>query len=100
MYEHLTFRFSVDYPRDDWSPCSSTSVLSSPPSTPPLPFYDSAETDENAEDNYSPVCSDTEWGEYEEGILIMSFILSHNIMIKIKIRIMGLKFFSCMYIYI
>ncbi|XP_035723787.1 armadillo repeat-containing protein 5-like [Vespa mandarinia] len=65
-YKSMIGRFSVDYPRDDWSPCSSTSLFSSPPSTPPLPFYDSAETDENAEDNYSPVCSDTEWGEYEE----------------------------------
>ncbi|KAK2581865.1 hypothetical protein KPH14_002328 [Odynerus spinipes] len=65
-YKTNTGRFSLDYPRDDWSPCSSTSVFSSPPSTPPLPFYDSAETDENAEDNYSPVCSDTEWGDYEE----------------------------------
>ncbi|XP_015185969.1 PREDICTED: armadillo repeat-containing protein 5 [Polistes dominula] len=59
-------RFSVDYPKDDWSPCSSTSFFSSPSSTPPLPFYDSAETDENAEDNYSPVCSDTEWENYDE----------------------------------
>ncbi|KAI4495640.1 hypothetical protein M0802_008475 [Mischocyttarus mexicanus] len=59
-------RFSLDYPKDDWSPSSSTSFFSSPSSTPPLPFYDSAETDENTEDNYSPVCSDTEWENYEE----------------------------------
>ncbi|KZC13265.1 Armadillo repeat-containing protein 5 [Dufourea novaeangliae] len=59
-------RFSSDYYRDDWSPGSATSVSSSPPSTPPLPFYDSMENDENAEDNYSPVCSDTEFMDNED----------------------------------
>ncbi|XP_054007944.1 armadillo repeat-containing protein 5 isoform X1 [Hylaeus anthracinus] len=59
-------RFSSDYYRDDWSPGSATSVSSSPPSTPPLPFYDSIENDENAEDNYSPVCSDTEIMDNED----------------------------------
>ncbi|OAD58302.1 Armadillo repeat-containing protein 5 [Eufriesea mexicana] len=53
-------RFSSDYYRNDWSPGSATSVSSSPPSTPPLPFYDSIENDESTEDNYSPICSDTE----------------------------------------
>ncbi|XP_043254463.1 armadillo repeat-containing protein 5 [Colletes gigas] len=59
-------RFSSDYYRDDWSPGSATSVSSSPPSTPPLPFYDSTENDENAEGNYSPICSDTEFMENED----------------------------------
>ncbi|XP_060811648.1 armadillo repeat-containing protein 5 [Bombus pascuorum] len=59
-------RFSSDYYRDDWSPGSATSVSSSPPSTPPLPFYDSIENDENAEDNYSPVCSDTDMMDTED----------------------------------
>nr|XP_033322147.1 armadillo repeat-containing protein 5 [Megalopta genalis] len=59
-------RFSSDYYRDDWSPGSATSVSSSPPSTPPLPFYDSLENDENTEDNYSPVCSDTEFMDNED----------------------------------
>ncbi|KAK1133789.1 hypothetical protein K0M31_011579 [Melipona bicolor] len=59
-------RFSSDYYRDDWSPGSATSVSSSPPSTPPLPFYDSIENDENTEDNYSPVCSDTEMMDNED----------------------------------
>ncbi|XP_076675105.1 BTB/POZ domain-containing protein Rnb isoform X1 [Andrena cerasifolii] len=59
-------RFSSDYYRDDWSPGSATSVSSSPPSTPPLPFYDSIDNDESAEDNYSPVCSDTEMMDNED----------------------------------
>ncbi|CAL7947352.1 unnamed protein product [Xylocopa violacea] len=59
-------RFSSDYYRDDWSPGSAASVSSSPPSTPPLPFYDSIECDENTEDNYSPVCSDTEMMDIED----------------------------------
>ncbi|XP_017887307.1 armadillo repeat-containing protein 5 [Ceratina calcarata] len=59
-------RFSSDYYRDDWSPGSAASVSSSPPSTPPLPFYDSVESDENTEDNYSPVCSDTEMLDNED----------------------------------
>ncbi|XP_076653762.1 BTB/POZ domain-containing protein Rnb isoform X2 [Halictus rubicundus] len=59
-------RYSLDYYRDDWSPSSATSVSSSPPSTPPLPFYDSVENDENTEDNYSPVCSDTEFMDNED----------------------------------
>ncbi|XP_076278500.1 BTB/POZ domain-containing protein Rnb [Lasioglossum baleicum] len=59
-------RYSSDYYRDDWSPSSATSVSSSPPSTPPLPFYDSVENDENTEDNYSPVCSDTEFMDNED----------------------------------
>ncbi|XP_012349280.1 armadillo repeat-containing protein 5 [Apis florea] len=59
-------RFSSDYYRDDWSPGSAVSVSSSPPSTPPLPFYDSIENDENTEDNYSPVCSDTEIMDNED----------------------------------
>ncbi|XP_033361195.1 armadillo repeat-containing protein 5 [Bombus vosnesenskii] len=61
-------RFSSDYYRDDWSPGSATSVSSSPPSTPPLPFYDSIETDESDEDNYSPVCSDAEMMDTEDDI--------------------------------
>ncbi|KOC67114.1 Armadillo repeat-containing protein 5 [Habropoda laboriosa] len=59
-------RFSSDYYCDDWSPGSAASVSSSPPSTPPLPFYDSIENDENTEDNYSPVCSDTEFMDNED----------------------------------
>ncbi|XP_003704054.2 BTB/POZ domain-containing protein Rnb [Megachile rotundata] len=59
-------RFSLDYYRDDWSPGSASSVSFSPPSTPPLPFYDSIENDENTEDNYSPVCSDTEFMDNED----------------------------------
>ncbi|XP_015597251.1 armadillo repeat-containing protein 5 [Cephus cinctus] len=58
-------RFSLDYRRDDWSPGSAASICSSPPSTPPLPFYEN-EVDDNAEDNYSPVCSDNEWADNEE----------------------------------
>ncbi|XP_029052676.1 armadillo repeat-containing protein 5 [Osmia bicornis bicornis] len=59
-------RFSLDYYRDDWSPGSASSVSFSPPSTPPLPFYDSIENDENTEDNYSPVCSDIELMDNED----------------------------------
>ncbi|CAK9809483.1 Armadillo repeat-containing protein 5 [Anthophora plagiata] len=59
-------RFSSDYYCDDWSPGSAASVSSSPPSTPPLPFYDSIENDESTEDNYSPVCSDTEFMDNED----------------------------------
>ncbi|KAG7208927.1 hypothetical protein KM043_015106 [Ampulex compressa] len=59
-------RFSSDYPYEVKSPNSTASVSSSPPSTPPLPFQNSNETDENTEDNYSPVCSDTEWVDNEE----------------------------------
>ncbi|XP_076232608.1 BTB/POZ domain-containing protein Rnb [Calliopsis andreniformis] len=59
-------RFSLDYYRDDWSPGSGTSVSSSPPSTPPLPFYDPIENYEYTEDNYSPVYSDTELMENED----------------------------------
>lgn len=67
---YFIYRFSSDYYRDDWSPGSATSISSSPPSTPPLPFYDvmeNDENDENTEDNYSPVCSDTEIMENEDG---------------------------------
>ena len=31
-----------------------------------MPLYDSGETDESAEENYSPVCSDDEWVENEQ----------------------------------
>ncbi|XP_014488960.1 PREDICTED: armadillo repeat-containing protein 5-like [Dinoponera quadriceps] len=50
----------------DSSPGSSTSVSSSPPSTPPLLYYDFKMETDNGDDNYSPVYSDTEWGDDEE----------------------------------
>ncbi|XP_057321264.1 armadillo repeat-containing protein 5 [Microplitis mediator] len=51
-------RFSLDFP-SQWSPCSSTS---SPTSSPPLPDYE--HDNPTDEDNYSPVCSDTEdWND-------------------------------------
>ncbi|XP_032686363.1 uncharacterized protein LOC116851238 isoform X2 [Odontomachus brunneus] len=50
----------------DSSPGSSTSVSSSPPSTPPLLYYDSMMETDIDDDNYSPVYSDTEWGDDEE----------------------------------
>ena len=59
-------RFSLDYHQDDWSLSSAASTSSSPPSTPPLPLYDAGETDDSAEENYSPVCSDDEWAENEK----------------------------------
>ncbi|XP_012255296.2 armadillo repeat-containing protein 5 isoform X1 [Athalia rosae] len=64
-------RFSLDYKRDDWSPGSATSMCSSPPSTPPLSsFFEDYidEMDGSAEENYSPVCSDTECGENDEDL--------------------------------
>ncbi|XP_029162891.1 LOW QUALITY PROTEIN: armadillo repeat-containing protein 5 [Nylanderia fulva] len=63
-------RFSMDFYRDDWSPRSVTSASSSsPPSTPPLPpcSDSNAETDDTEDDDiYSPICSDTEWGDNDE----------------------------------
>lgn len=60
----------MDYHRDDWSPRSGTSgYSSSPPSTPPLPHYDfNTESDNVTDDSvYSPVCSDTEYGDNDDG---------------------------------
>jgi len=67
----------MDYYRDDWSPRSTTSASSSsPPSTPPLRvFSDSnAETDDTEDDIYSPICSDTECADNDDGKL--SFLVS------------------------
>lgn len=66
---YFSNRYSMDFPREDWSPGSATSVCSSPPSTPPLSLYNAEELDENADDNYSPVCSDSEWENNDEGKL-------------------------------
>ncbi|XP_066589441.1 armadillo repeat-containing protein 5 [Prorops nasuta] len=55
-------RFSSDYP-GDWSPDSTASVSFSPPSTPRNFSFD-----DNAEDNYSPVCSEEEPQEEEESL--------------------------------
>ncbi|XP_046744966.1 uncharacterized protein LOC124410547 isoform X2 [Diprion similis] len=62
-------RYSLDYKQDDWSPGSARSMCSSPPSTPPLQSFfedDTNKTDSSAEENYSPVCSDTECAENDE----------------------------------
>lgn len=60
----------MDFPREDWSPGSATSVCSSAPSTPPLSLYNAEDVDdENAEDNYSPVCSDSEWENNDEEMM-------------------------------
>ncbi|XP_046424879.1 uncharacterized protein LOC124182103 isoform X2 [Neodiprion fabricii] len=62
-------RYSLDYKQGDWSPGSARSMCSSPPSTPPLQSFfedDTNKTDSSAEENYSPVCSDTECAENDE----------------------------------
>lgn len=64
----------MDY-RDDWSPRSATSASSSSsPSTPPLPpYFDfNAEIDDFEDDVYSPVYSDKEYSDNNEGT---SFLL-------------------------
>nr|XP_046481123.1 armadillo repeat-containing protein 5 isoform X1 [Neodiprion pinetum] len=66
---YLNTRYSLDYKQGDWSPGSARSMCSSPPSTPPLQSFfedDTNKTDSSAEENYSPVCSDTECAENDE----------------------------------
>ncbi|XP_058803227.1 armadillo repeat-containing protein 5 [Phymastichus coffea] len=59
-------RFSSDYPQDNLSPRSRRSDLLTPPSTPPMKLLGGDEdTDDVAEENYSPVCSDNEWSDQE-----------------------------------
>ncbi|XP_063973296.1 armadillo repeat-containing protein 5 [Diachasmimorpha longicaudata] len=50
-------RFSLDFYSSRWSPRSTNSSTSSPSGSPPLPSYDS---NDNDEENYSPVCSEAE----------------------------------------
>ncbi|RLU27291.1 hypothetical protein DMN91_001092 [Ooceraea biroi] len=72
LKQNFPGRYSMDFHRDDWSPRSGTSgYSSSPPSTPPLPHYDlNTEADDVTDDNvYSPVCSDTEYGDNDDELL-------------------------------
>lgn len=62
----------------DSSPGSSTSVSSSPPNTPPLLYYDSTMEDDIGDDNYSPVYNDTEWGDDEGKILLLTHASSKS----------------------
>jgi len=64
-----TYRYSMDFYQNDWSPRSTSGYSSSAPSTPPLPPYDlNTEADDITDDNiYSPICSDTEYDDKSDG---------------------------------
>ncbi|XP_011506421.1 PREDICTED: armadillo repeat-containing protein 5-like [Ceratosolen solmsi marchali] len=64
-YNRINFgRFSLDYKPEDWSPSSARSGSFTPPSTPPMKIFDDIDnSDENTEENYSPVYTDLDWIE-------------------------------------
>ncbi|KAL7295853.1 hypothetical protein TKK_0010898 [Trichogramma kaykai] len=73
-YRKNSGRYSLDYPREDWSPKSSKSGSSSPPPSPPSRIVEEMEdTMHSTEDDYSPVCSDAEMdNENQEEIVSLT----------------------------